>query len=456
MNISKKISAILSFFLLSFVCAPAQSVTIKCMISECESAVSLYEFNGFYFEESIAGKRIADNLFEITLPKEDIPRVYFIGSSNKDVLPIIVGTENMVTVSGKCGKMRVAQIDNSLLNSNFESIKKEISRLRSETIKLTRQLRTIQDEEGKKAVFEQLDQLDQEKLNFLDSLEQKNPFFAKTVAINTYLSYPNNMGSYNNEIMYFADKYFAQANFKDEVYNYLPWLTDAVKAYTQTLARVGLDEGGQKIFLDRLLRRFPEGSKARQLALAGIVQTYQTEKGGNFIHFGEQFIEEYKNNAPAVANSIQEIIDKEKSFMIGGKAPDFVQMTPDGEELHLSDLKGKVVLIDFWASWCGPCRRENPNVVRLYNEYKDKGFEIIGVSLDRKKDKWLQAIEQDELNWLHVSDLKGWKNEVAQMYSVSSIPYTVLLDREGKIIGKRLRGTSLEKKLKEIFSEGAN
>ena len=141
------------------------------------------------------------------------------------------------------------------------------------------------------------------------------------------------------------------------------------------------------------------------------------------------------------------------SFLDPGKeAMDFTQNKSDGSPLKLTDLRGKVVLLDFWASWCGPCRQENPNVVRLYEKYKDAGFTVMSVSLDNNKDKWLQAIEKDKLAWPnHVSDLKGWQNEVAKLYKVSGIPFTVLIDKEGKIINKNLRGADLENTLKAIF-----
>jgi len=136
---------------------------------------------------------------------------------------------------------------------------------------------------------------------------------------------------------------------------------------------------------------------------------------------------------------------------VGSAAPDFSQATPEGQQLSLSSLRGKVVLIDFWASWCRPCRMENPNVVRVYNKYKDKGFEILGVSLDKTKDAWTGAIQQDGLTWKHVSDLAFWNNAVAQQYGVSSIPYTILLDRDGKVLAKNLRGPALEAKLAEVL-----
>ncbi|MBP9159509.1 MAG: TlpA family protein disulfide reductase [Flavobacteriales bacterium] len=136
---------------------------------------------------------------------------------------------------------------------------------------------------------------------------------------------------------------------------------------------------------------------------------------------------------------------------IGSVAPDFSQNSPDGKPIKLSSLRGKVVLIDFWASWCRPCRMENPNVKRVYDRFHNKGFEIIGVSLDRDKDAWTGAIAQDGLPWKHVSDLAFWNNAAAQLYGVSSIPYTVLLDREGKVIAKNLRGPALEAKLAEVL-----
>lgn len=143
------------------------------------------------------------------------------------------------------------------------------------------------------------------------------------------------------------------------------------------------------------------------------------------------------------------------SFLEEGKiAPDFSQAKMDGTPMKLSDLRGKVVLIDFWASWCGPCRQENPNVVKLYEKYKDAGFTVMSVSLDKDKLAWQKAIEKDKLSWPnHVSDLKFWGNEAAQLYKVTGIPFTVLIDQEGKIIGKNLRGIDLENKLKSIFEK---
>jgi len=141
-----------------------------------------------------------------------------------------------------------------------------------------------------------------------------------------------------------------------------------------------------------------------------------------------------------------------KNSMVGAPAPAFSQNDADGSPIALESFKGKYVLIDFWASWCGPCRAENPNVVAAYEKYHDKGFEIFGVSLDESKEKWLEAIEKDGLTWSHVSDLKGWGNEVAKLYGVQGIPHSVLVDKEGNIVAKNLRGEELHEKLEEVLA----
>ncbi|MBR8536217.1 AhpC/TSA family protein [Carboxylicivirga sediminis] len=150
--------------------------------------------------------------------------------------------------------------------------------------------------------------------------------------------------------------------------------------------------------------------------------------------------------------SLSEKIAKLEAVAVGKMAPDFTMNDPEGNPVSLSSFKGKYLLVDFWASWCGPCRRENPHVVELYAEFKDKGFDILGVSLDQKEDAWLKAIEDDKLTWNHVSDLKGWGNEAAKLYAVSGIPHTVLLDKDGKIIAKNLRGDELRAKVAELLN----
>lgn len=143
---------------------------------------------------------------------------------------------------------------------------------------------------------------------------------------------------------------------------------------------------------------------------------------------------------------------KNDPMAAGKPAPDFTEAYANGDSLSLSDLKGSVVLLDFWASWCGPCRRENPNVVKLYKKYKEDGFTVLSVSLDKTKAPWLAAIEKDQLIWpYHVSDLGGWNSRVPKLYGVRGIPFTVLIDQEGNIVRTKLRGPELETELARIF-----
>lgn len=174
-------------------------------------------------------------------------------------------------------------------------------------------------------------------------------------------------------------------------------------------------------------------------------QYYET-----YVQVAEKLRKEWPDYAQAT--NFIEFVESMKLTAIGQPAPEIALPNPQGEIVKLSSMRGKYVLVDFWAKWCGPCRQENPNVVRAYQKYKDKGFTVFGVSLDRNREDWLQAIAQDNLTWTHVSDLKYWQSEAAKTYNITGIPFSVLLDPNGVIIAKNLRGPALDKKLAEIFA----
>ncbi|WP_052353895.1 redoxin domain-containing protein [Flectobacillus major] len=192
-------------------------------------------------------------------------------------------------------------------------------------------------------------------------------------------------------------------------------------------------------------------ARPNSLISAFIIYSYFTRAGS------EEKAKTYYNllakNAQATyyGTNIKEFLDNSAKVDVGKMAPAFSMADTTGNAFTLASLKGKYVLVDFWASWCGPCRKENPNVVKAYNEYRDKNFEIVGVSLDDKKSNWVKAINADKLTWVHVSDLKGWQNEAAKMYAVSAVPMNFLLDKNGKIIAKNLRSEELHKKLAELI-----
>lgn len=204
--------------------------------------------------------------------------------------------------------------------------------------------------------------------------------------------------------------------------------------------------GNQKVYVKNFVRQHPKSTVSPLIILSQMSQEMSAHQIDTLIAFLDPSIK-----ASIYVDELKKIADKIRITDIGAQAADFTLNTPEGTPLALSSLRGKVILVDFWASWCAPCRKENPNVVEVYNTFKNKGFDILGVSLDRDKAAWIKAISDDQLTWHHVSDLKYMQNEAAVKYGVRSIPFTLLLDKEGKIIAKNLTAEELTKKLTELL-----
>lgn len=218
---------------------------------------------------------------------------------------------------------------------------------------------------------------------------------------------------------------------------------------TETIKRIQLDamtlESQQAEKVKEMITSM--GDSFASLAAIGLLNPK------NDFPFIDELIAKLNANYPGTSSIMQmkQQLDEMRALSVGQVAPDFELPDPNGKMVKLSDLRGKYVLIDFWAAWCKPCRQENPNVVRLYNQYKDKGFEVFGVSLDRTKEDWVKAIADDQLTWTHVSDLKYFNSAAAELYKIEAIPATYMIDPDGKIIARDLRGPSLENKLAELF-----
>ncbi len=430
-------------------------ITLTCKVNSCDKIdkLHIYEFNGVVFKKINSAPTEDSETYQFKMPATS-PRFYYVGLDGNNTKPIILGTEEEVILNGSCTKFQAASLTKSNLNREYAGIKSLLDKYKSEFGQLMQQMQASQRSDNIDASNQailKLRDLDNKRLALIDSLEKTSPYLAKVVRLNTYLSYQNHGSADLSEIEYFAKEYFHLADWADPDYNYMPWVFEGISGWVQTLASVRLPQGLQKNYIDGLLRQIPVNSRTYMLAVGGLISGLQQKKSPLVADYAKLYIAKYKDTEPAAAARLGQILKMSASFMTGVEAPDFAMNKPDGTPLKLSSLRGKVLLVDFWASWCGPCRRENPNVVAAYKKYHDKGFDVLGVSLDKTKGRWLQAIEKDGLMWHHVSDLKGWKNEAAKLYGVTSIPSTVLLDRDGKIIARNLRGPALEAKLAELL-----
>lgn len=317
----------------------------------------------------------------------------------------------------------------------------------------------------KNGTFEFVGKAEEIKLAYIQigTLQWKIPFVLENEKI-TVTAYKDSLqaskagGSYNNEELTKFNANFDKISAKIDKFN-------KENMAEITTARQNNDTEA----LEKLEKEY----KALEGEVRGYMESYASENPKAFVslmllsHLSnnpDTDFEKLKASAEALApelkstktgKELEEKIKNISSTAVGQIAPDFSAPNTEGEMVSLKESMGKVTLIDFWASWCGPCRVENPNVVALYNEFHDKGLNIIGVSLDREdqKEKWLEAIATDKLTWTQVSNLQFWQDPIAKQYNIQSIPATFLLDANGKIIAKNLRGAELRAKVAEVLGE---
>ena len=198
------------------------------------------------------------------------------------------------------------------------------------------------------------------------------------------------------------------------------------------------------------LLKFAEDNEENLAGFLAVLVLYSSDPSTHeeaIVAYTEQARKRFPNND--LVQSFAEHMDEIKPLSIGQTAPDFRSTSPEGKEIKLSDLRGQYVLLDFWAAWCTPCRQENPNIVAQYHDFKDKGFTVFGVSLDRDRSAWLKAIQDDKLEWTQVSDLQMWDSPAARLYQITAIPASFMIDPKGKIVGKNLRGQALKEFLEQ-------
>ncbi len=409
------------------------------------------QFNGFNFEE-LAAVPVMDSFARVEVELNSV-RFFYVGTNTRDMKPIVLkpGIEERFLLNQK--SFRALRYDVSSFNGQYAAATKDLRAINKKRNSMVQKWHGVRTDASKVASIEEIFQrIEEDEKMLRDSFAAIDPFYGVCYDLMTYPMFQVDPGDFENELLHYVNRRFEGIDFNDpNVYNN-SWLYEAYKEFAELVSSYTLTpEDNEKAILSQVYRA--ENPKARILAFGGALAGLEAKKHGNYSVIAQLFLDEFENTSPGIRSMLETKIKRMDAYRIGGDALPFTQNTPEGEALSLEDYRGKVVLLDFWASWCGPCRRENPNVVKVYEKYKDQGFEIIGISLDKDQKRWVDAIAKDQLTWPQVSDLKGWQNEVGQMYGVSSIPHTVLLDEEGKIIALKLRGPALEQKLESIFSE---
>lgn len=431
----------------------SQEVVIKVNLENCPTPPSIFQFDGVGFKEVQKKLSLNDSTAKTYSITVDEPSFYYLGiPPNSLRLFALNGEEKNLSFSGKCDQIKDIPIENAPVHLQFESIRSQLLNLNIASGRTKALLQKATTDSVKLDLYGKLEAINTEKLNLLRDAHQLDPLIGEAIGLGIYIDYIPNSSSYKDEINHFINEFFQQANLNNLTVPLNPFLYEAFRNYSKTLVEIGVPSDLMNTIFSDLLQLLPQHSKVQVMALGGIFTTLEQKKHPDLLRYANPFLELLDSIQPSSSAVLHQRVNAATQFSIGGYPPDFMQEDPNGQPLRLSDFKGRYLLLDFWASWCGPCRRENPNVVKLYNKHKDKGFEILGISLDNNKQRWLNAIEKDQLTWPQISDLKGWSNVVAQQYQVTSIPKTFLLDPEGKIIGVNLRGPSLEAKLEEIFS----
>ncbi|MBC7451917.1 MAG: AhpC/TSA family protein [Cytophagales bacterium] len=371
---------------------------------------------------------------------------YKIGFEEDKSIVFILGSEN-ISIIGDPDNAKSVQITGSKENDEYKAYQK-INDFQSEQMSLISQkAQEIQKQPGMtEQLFNEKVAVLREKQDSLNKLYNKK--MGSLIAANQSLFMTKVITMFITEGKT-ADNFFAAEEFTDKEYSAGDMLPSKIQMYYQYVLQQDLS--AWKTSAVQLLAKCPAGSDNKEVFYTSLAPLFIQ----NDVDFAKVLLTDFNKEYPGSSTAKAMLAGLPKGApAVGDEAPDISLTDADGKTHSLSSLKGKVILLDFWASWCGPCRGENPNVVNAYSKYKDKGFTVFSVSLDTNKDQWIAAIKKDGLVWPnHVSDLKGWKSDPAQLYAVRGIPSTFLIDQDGKVIATNLRGEDLQAKLEQLLNK---
>lgn len=426
----------------------AKPISIKGKFTKTETGyatIYLYKYlgNAVYLFDST---KYTNGTFEFKYNDVIPTGFYKIGFDKTEAMTIVAGYESIV-ITGNPDVERSLVITGSKENDLFREYQKINKIQNAQNASLNQQAQQLQQKPGMTEELFNIEIAGLRKIS--DSLNTAySAQMTKLATAHTglFMTKVLNMFLFDDKT---AENFFSPAEFTDKEYAAGDMLPSKVQVYFQYY--VTQDLYSWKAAAEKLLNNCAPGSDNKQVFYASIIPLFIQNDLDYAKELTNAFLKEYPKSAEA--KQIKTSLPK-GSFTTGDEVPDIILTDINGKTLSLSSLKGKVVLIDFWASWCGPCRGENPNVVSAYNKYKEKGFTVFSVSLDTNKDQWRAAINKDGLIWPnHVSDLKGWSSDPAKLYNVKGIPATFLIDQQGRLIAMNLRGEDLQAKLAELLNK---
>ncbi|MCP5006119.1 MAG: AhpC/TSA family protein [Planctomycetes bacterium] len=425
------------------------------------SFVRLYSYYGKDLSEEASASVNAQGDFKFELKDKLRQGLYRIGLDKKNAADIVLSGENELYIKADYGQLNVNNITvtGSKENEAYRVLAKEWGRSRRSLMSINVEKsqistvdpffnRKIKDIENKVRLLTQ-----EHNVNLLSIKESYPGTFASEVLTGSSLipqlvDHPDLKESYDNKRAFMHDYFFEHIDFEDERIIYTPYLAKKYFSYLNKFTFHSIP--GFKDSVDLLFAKTGDNSAVKEFTIKYLIDTFNKQ---GVPQLADYVIDNYADGCSTpLSIGTEEKIENIKRLRVGKIAPNIVSNGPDGKPVALSSMAGKgVLMVYFWASWCGGCEAENPNIVRLYNEFHNKGFDVYAVALDKKRAEWLEAIDRFKFTWTNVSDLNEWHSGAAETYLVDSTPTIYLINREGRIAAKNLRGKELKKKLNALL-----